>query len=341
MTDDSLILDIEEHPFAQYVRILGKGKKGSRSLSETEAYDAMSMILQGQALDLQIGSFLMLLRVKEESPEELSGFVKAVKANIQTPDSIEVDLDWSSYAGKRRHPPWFVFSVCLLAQMGFRVFIHGASGHTTQRMYTEDVFRRLGLPVCNDWDDCSEQLDNTGLSYAPLRTFSPVLAEMIDMRSILGLRSPVHSLARLINPLDAPNVLQGIFHPPYSHLHQQAAQKLGYSNLAVIKGEGGEIERNPDNAITVYHCRNKELAEEHWPALFPRRHVKPVEISIKHMINVWEGTTDDEYAVAAVTSTTALALRLMNGSTTQEQATKQAEEAWHARDTSRFSMRSP
>ena len=52
-----------EHPFAQYVRVLGKGKKGSRSLTEAEAYDAMSMIMAGQVEDVQLGAFLMLLRV--------------------------------------------------------------------------------------------------------------------------------------------------------------------------------------------------------------------------------------------------------------------------------------
>jgi len=48
-----------EHPFAQYVRILGKGKTGSRSLNEHEAEQAMSMILEGEATAEQIGAFLM------------------------------------------------------------------------------------------------------------------------------------------------------------------------------------------------------------------------------------------------------------------------------------------
>ena len=58
------------HPFAQYVRIVGKGKNGARSLTYDEAYDSFSMILKGDVLDVQLGAFLMLLRVKEESVEE-------------------------------------------------------------------------------------------------------------------------------------------------------------------------------------------------------------------------------------------------------------------------------
>ena len=59
-----------EHPFAQYVRILAKGKRASRSLTEAEAYDAMKMIIAGEVEPEQLGAFMMLLRVKEETADE-------------------------------------------------------------------------------------------------------------------------------------------------------------------------------------------------------------------------------------------------------------------------------
>ena len=51
-----------EHPFAEIIRILGKGKKGSRPLTQNEAYHAMNMILTDQVLPIQLGAFLMLMR---------------------------------------------------------------------------------------------------------------------------------------------------------------------------------------------------------------------------------------------------------------------------------------
>ena len=59
----------EEHPFAQYVRILGKGRKGSRGLTREESHDALRMILNEEVTREQLGAFLMLMRVKEETPE--------------------------------------------------------------------------------------------------------------------------------------------------------------------------------------------------------------------------------------------------------------------------------
>lgn len=336
MTDINILQSNQEHPFAQYVRVLGKGKKGSRSLTEQEAFDAMNMILSGEVEDVQLGAFLMLLRVKEETPEELSGFVKAVKQHIFPPNTLNVDIDWSSYAGKRRHLPWFIFSILLLSQAGHRVFIHGASGHTHNRLYTEQVLEDLGFTIPSIWSEAESILNDSGFVYMPLRCISPKLADMINLRHLMGLRSPVHSLSRLINPLNAPLVLQGIFHPPYSGLHQEAGKLLNYKHLAVIKGEGGEIERNPDATSIVKWSTPELTGEEEWPAFFPKRHVKPQELTIEHMKQVWNGIVEDEYAAGAIQCTCAFALKHSNPDLTQAEAQEQANELWLKRNMNHF-----
>lgn len=330
-----------EHPFAPYVRILGKGKRGSRSLTFDEARHAMAMILRGDVEEVQLGAFLMLLRVKEETPEELAGFVEAVRDQAQAPADLSIDIDWSSYAGKRRHAPWFLFSILLLADHGLRVFIHGAEGHTPERIYLSEAMEDFGLSPAHDWHEVREQIDRQGFSYLPLARFAENLANMIDLRPIMGLRSPVHSLARLINPLNATTVMQGIFHPPYAPMHQNAGLLLGYPHIAVIRGEGGEIERNPDNGLTVYRAHSGQpegaaLSEDHWPALFERRHVKPKEIGTEAMKRLWQGEVDDSYGEAAVVSTAALALLESGSVPSQDDAMALARSLWERRDKNRF-----
>jgi len=306
LNTDKFPKEQNEHPFAGFVRILGKGKKGSRSLTRQEATEAMGLILDGHVLDLQLGAFLMLLRVKEESPEELAGFVEAAQ-NRQPPLARIFDVDWSSYAGKKRHPPWFLLSALLLSDNGLRIFMHGADGHTAGRLYTREVMKNLGCCVAESWESV-EKL-NSNLIYIPLKLFSPRLHDIIQMRSILGLRSPVHSMARLLNPLNSPLVLQGIFHPPYSPIHQQSAELLGYQKTVVIKGEGGEFELNPDGNTQVRSVSRGSLSEEVWPRTFERRHVRPETLSIDHMKQVWLGEVQDEYAETAVLTTSALVLK--------------------------------
>lgn len=322
----------EEHPFAQYVRILGKGRTGSRSLSFEEARAAMGMVLRGEVLDVQLGAFLMLLRVKEETPEELAGFVAAARDFMAAPRDIAVDLDWSSYAGKRKHYPWFLFAVKLLAQQGLRIFMHGASGHTVNRLYTENVLPLLGMPVCADWAEVKAAVETQGFAYLALGSFCPPLGEMIALRNVMGLRSPVHTLARLLNPLDAPYVMQAIFHPAYRESHQQAAALLGYRNSCVIKGEGGEIERNPDGVCLAKRIVGGELQDEEWPMLFPLRHAPEEEFVLEDFLAVWRGTKSHEYGEMAVIATVALALRTLQRAESQEAAMATATQWWQARD---------
>lgn len=323
-----------EHPFAQYVRILGKGKTSSRSLSFDEARAAMGMILRGEVLDVQFGAFLMLLRVKEESPEELAGFVAAARDHMQAPRDIAVDLDWSSYAGKRKHYPWFLFAVKLLVANGVKVFMHGASGHTVNRLYTESVLPILNMAVCHDWNEVRTAMDNTGFAYLSLHRLSPPLGDMIDLRNVMGLRSPVHTLSRLLNPLDAPCVMQAIFHPAYRVSHQAAANLLGYRNSCVIKGEGGEIERNPDGSCLAKRIINGELADEEWPMLFETRHTPEEAFVLDDFIAVWRGDKTHEYGEMAVIGTLALALRCLQRATSQDDALATSRTWWAQRDRS-------
>ena len=203
-----------EHPFAQYIRILGKGKRGSRPLSQDQAYEAMSMIMAEKVEPTQLGAFLMLMRVKEETPEELAGFVKAARDSLDLPtNSIQIDLDWSSYAGKRRHLPWFLLSILLLVENGIKVFMHGASGHTSGRLYTKDMLQFLGISYATSLEQSVEQLEQNNFSYLSLQHFCPKLYDIIELRPLMGLRSPVHTMARMLNPLKSSHSIQGIFRP--------------------------------------------------------------------------------------------------------------------------------
>jgi anthranilate phosphoribosyltransferase len=326
-----------EHPFAEYIRILGKGKKGSRPLTQDEAYQSMKMIMADEVLPMQLGAFLMLMRVKEETPEELAGFALAARESCNLAGfGAKVDLDWSSYAGKRRHLPWFLLSALLLADNGVRIFMHGAPGPAASRLYTQDMLAYLGLQSATSIEHCARQLKEQCFSYLSLEQFCPKLHEIIELRPILGLRSPVHTLVRLLNPFNAPCSIQGIFHPGYRPVHQQAAALLKQPHAAVLKGESGETERNPDMDCLVQSVHESKLSDENWPALFSHRHVKPEQLNPKQLALIWQGAVQDEFAEAAITGTAAIALKLLGKADTQQQAQHLASDFWRNRSKEKF-----
>jgi len=326
----------QEHAFAPFIRALGKGKNGTRPLTLAESQTAMKMIMAGEVEPVQLGAFLMLMRVKEETREELAGFILGVQESLAVPSTIQVDLDWSSYAGKRRHLPWFLLATLLLAENGIKVFMHGESGHTSGRIYTQSVLRYFNLTDAKNFDEVKQQIEQQNFCYMSLEYLSPKLHEIINLRSLMGLRSPVHTLARMINPCRAPYVMQGIFHPNYRQVHQEAALLIEQPHLAVFKGDGGESERDPDVECVVQSVHQGELLEEVWAPIFPQRHVKEESMQPERLLSLWRGELQDEYAEGAVYGTAAIALRLLGKAGSVAEAQKMAFEMWQSRNKEKY-----
>lgn len=324
-----------QHPFAKFVAILARGKTKTRSLTLDEAQESMAMILNGETEREQVGAFLMLLRLKEETPEEIAGFTLGARTVFDLPDNMPtVDIDWSSYAGKRVQLPWFILSALALAGAGFRVFMHGTSGHTPGRVYTQEVLEELGVPISPTLSDAADQLVSHNFAYAPLQAISPVLRDLIQLRPILGLRSPVHSFARMLNPFNASMLTQGIFHRGFMDVHAGAAMLLNQPHMAVFRGDGGEFERRPNKPTVVWSTHGTaDPFEETWPALLPNPH-QPAdsEMDTSELVKIWSGEAQNEYGIAAITGSMAITLKTLGKVETTDAAQKMAQDIWQARD---------
>ena len=332
-----------ENAFSPYVRILGKGKTGSRSLSENEAFEAMNLILEGKVEDVQLGAFLMLLRVKEESAEELAGFVKSARSFItkeKTSTASQVDLDWSSYAGKRKQPHWFILSALALSQSGYRVLMHGTRGHTEGRVYTEEILEALGITACINLEEAESKIADSNFAYIPLGNFCPPLERIIGLRPMFGLRSPVHTLCRLINPLAARGSLQSVFHPSYMQTHHEAASLLGEQHACVLKGDSGEVEYRPHASVKLMQIKNGQSLE----SKLSRRASAPeiIQPVAETLIRLWQSENteventelENAYGYNAVLGTIAIALLTLGDANDEAQAFEQAHRVWENRDRS-------
>ncbi|HEY9035499.1 MAG TPA: glycosyl transferase family protein [Pseudomonadales bacterium] len=321
------------HDFANFIRLLGRGKKGSRDLSQDEARTAMSILLRGECEPIQVGAFLMLLRVKEETVAEVSGFVQAARDASQRPGTpLAVDIDWPSYAGKRRQNPWFLLAAIALAQAGYRIFIHTSEGHTPDRLYTPHALRQMGFVLCDHWDQVKRELDRRHIACMPLQQFCPGLETAIHLKPLLGLRSVANSLVRLINPLDATLVASSIFHPAYGPLHQQVMQTLGIANGLTFKGDGGEIEIRPDANTTVYRINKNVTTDTIMPRVFADKQADAEEaLDTQALLDLWHNKKGNAYGEAACIQTMAIMLLGLQQADTVEEAETQARALWHHR----------
>lgn len=324
----------EQHPFSKFIAILARGKTKQRHLTLEEAEEAMAMLVTGEYEREQMGAFLMLQRLMEETSEEIAGFARGARQAMTFPaDMPKVDIDWSSYAGKKRQLPWFILSALLLARNGYKVFMHGTEGHTPGRVYTRESLGALGVPVSDSYEAAISNINNSNFAYMPLEVISEPLRQMINLRPVLGLRSPVHSFARMLNPFNAPVMINGIFHRGFMDIHAGAAVILEQPHMCVFRGEGGEPERRPGKTCEVWSVHSGKISEDRWPAILEDPRQAPDEnMNIDDLAAIWHGTQENEYAEAAICGTLAVALHTMTVADSIESAEKMARDMWQERD---------
>ena len=307
---------------ASHVRTVGRGPGRSRSLTQDEARDAMRIMLSGHAAPEAIGALLMLLRMKGETAEEIAGFAEAAAA--ATPELPHVDLDWPSYAaGRTRGQPWFLLSARLVAQAGHRVLLHGWNGPDKK---VRAGLAEAGIGMAKDMSDTARLLDRDGIAYLPLETLCPALFDLLILREVLGLRSCINTVCRMLNPTRALASVQGVFHPSYRLLQADAARLLGWRGLSVIKGAGGEFERNPAKDVVGFGLRAGQPWEDTLSAIRSETR-KLSEDDGTTLQDLWHGARAPAFETDLVITTAALALETLG----HENAAATARIFWQRR----------
>lgn len=324
-----IITNTEHNDFTQFVRILARGRNASRDMSQEEAKQAMELLLAGKALPEQLGAFFMLMRVKEETPEELAGFAQACTPLWQ---DVSADIIWPSYAGKRRQPLWYLLSMQLIKDAGYSILIHGSHSHTQDRQFSADLCEDFDINIATSHNNASELLQQQQIAYLPCDVLHPEFQSWLMTKHTLGLRSPMNTLLRLIAPQGSAGV-QSVFHPNYGKTHQAACALIGKEAL-IMKGEGGEFEVNPERTTQCIFTHRDEIEKvSGLQSHFDGKHSEP---SKQALLNLWRDE-NDEYGLHATLRTTAVVLMLKDKALRFEQALNRANELWQKRNKQQFS----
>lgn len=322
--------------FSEYIKLTGRGEKGRRALTQTEAYDALSSYLNGEAELLQLAVLLMLQRVRCETPEEAAGYIQALRDKIDPHwKSLETDLDWPCFAGKKRQPPWLMLAAKVLAEQGKRIVLHGYNAIDAVKYQVETACPGLDINIAYTPSEAKQYLDEFNICYLPLESYCPELLPLLNLREQVGLRTPLNTVARSLNPTQAPFALHGVFHKSYERLHAQAALLTDETNMIAFKGEGGESEINPRVSTDICGVQTidgmRTFIEQEWPTYLNEVSGAHTDVSAGYLQKVWQGDIKDVYGDAAVTSTIAVVLKQFEPEKSQAECLTLAAQYWQAR----------
>jgi anthranilate phosphoribosyltransferase len=246
---------------APYLRDIGRGKEGARSLSRAQAADLMGRLLDGQVSDLEKGAFALAMRIKGETPDELLGFMQAVEPRMLRLVAPGPAVVLPSYNGARKLPNLTPLLACLLAQQGLSVLVHGPL-QEAGRVTSAQIFTELGLAPVETAEQAQAQWRQGQPVFMPTSVLHPGLQQhLLALRSVLGLRNPGHTLAKLLPAVANAVRVVNHTHPEYA---VSLAEFLGLSQATALLLRGTEGEPVADaRRLPALKCFVQGVLDEH------------------------------------------------------------------------------
>jgi anthranilate phosphoribosyltransferase len=252
----------------------------SEDLSVAEAREAMLAILSGAATTPQITAFLMGLRMKGETSEELLGFARAMRERTIRIDACvdpEPLLDTCGTGGGAGS----TFNISTVAAFvvagaGARVAKHGNRSFSTQ-CGSADVLEQLGVDVSQSPERVAQAIHEIGIGFLFAPLLHPAMKHAQSARMELKMRTVFNLLGPLTNPAGATRQLIGAPSADAAELMANALTGLGPERAFVVHGNDGLDEVSTTGPTLVFEIIGPQVRRFHWtPADFgvPQAEIK-------------------------------------------------------------------
>lgn len=228
-------------------------------LSAEEAREAMNIIMTGQATPAQIGAYLVALRMKGETVDEITGSARAMRDNalkVQVTDRTEPIYDTAGTGGDGLHT--FNISTAaafVIAGAGRKIAKHGNRAASSQ-CGSADVLSSLGVNLDLGPEQVARSVDEIGIGFMFAPKFHPAMKYAIGPRKEIGQRTIFNLLGPLTNPAGADIQLMGVYAPSLTEPLANVLADLGVRAALVIHGAGGTDELNSCGPNRVSHLKD-------------------------------------------------------------------------------------
>ncbi len=226
------------------LRILGSARRDGRNLTHQEAYRAFELLFQGGQSEIQIGAFLIALRWKGVTVEEVTAFTQAARdlARIPCTGMPELVCVCPPHDGFDTHPPLEVAAGLIAAAAGTRVLILTDRCVPPRRGLTAaSVLEGLGLGMTWDPAEAEDWVAKTRFAVVSCSGMLPAMMGLRRVRGEIGVRTPLSTVEKLIAPPGAA-LLVGAQSGPVLGVAAEVVQALSHPHAIVLQGlQGGVV----------------------------------------------------------------------------------------------------
>ncbi|MDX8364377.1 anthranilate phosphoribosyltransferase [Cytobacillus sp. IB215665] len=245
----------------QWIKEVGRGKKGSKDLTYEEMREAARLISSGKATDSQISAFLIAERMKGETYSEVLGFIDELKGcskKLNLPSTISDDL--IDFAGPYDGRKGFVTTVptsLLLAEAGVPVLLHSSDTLPPKHgMTIKDILSELSIQTNATPKQIEDSIMSNQIGFVWTENLCEPLKKIRHIREEIGVRSIINTVEKMLNLGNAKKMMVGVFHKTAVDklipIIQQSSYDVGY----VVQGEDGSEDLPIHRKSFVYKVTN-------------------------------------------------------------------------------------
>jgi len=243
-----------------------------RDLTREESREVMDAIMSGEATPGQIGGFLVALRVKGETADEIAGAAEAMRAHCVPVHPKRDDLVDTAGTGGDGGKTFNISTAAALlaAAAGAGVAKHG-NRSVSSLSGSADVLEHLGFDLALEPDRIAESIDTLGFGFMFAPTHHPAMKHAGPVRTELAARTVFNVLGPLTNPAGARAQVVGVYSAALVPVIADVLARLGAHRAFVVHGAGGIDELSPSGPNLVCEVVGGEVR---------RREIDPQELGV-------------------------------------------------------------
>lgn len=211
-----------------------------QSLTAEEAEAVMGQIMRGEATPAQIGGFLVALRMKGETVEEITGFARAMRNHALRVRASRVPLVDTCGTGGDRSGTFNISTVTafVVAGAGLPVAKHG-NRSVSSHCGSADVLEALGIRLDLGPEEVARCINEVGVGFLFAPRFHPAMKHALGPRREMGIRTVFNILGPLANPAGAQVQVLGVYDASLTGMVATVLEALGCQAAFVVHGTGG------------------------------------------------------------------------------------------------------
>jgi anthranilate phosphoribosyltransferase len=234
-------------------------------LPANDAQVAMNAVLLGEASSAQIAAFVMALRSKGETADELEGMLAAV---LDASESVPLDAKFSAHSidivgtgGDKSHSVNIsTMAAFVVAGAGVPVCKHGNRAASSQ-CGTADVLEALGVKIDLDGAGVARCVEQAGMGFCFAPKFHPAFRHAGPTRKELGVPTAFNLLGPMANPAQVSYMVVGVGDPGMAHKMAHAISGRGVQRAWVVHGHGGLDELSLSGDCTIVEIDHGVVSE--------------------------------------------------------------------------------